>query len=87
MHALIARLFLKSSVAFVSHYIPLLPCLYCSLGPSRSKPEDTSCNESLLNSDIFSPGFGFGSSLITGCLDINHSNSCYMFKETLSAPY
>lgn len=73
----------KSKVSLVSHYILQPPCLYCWC-PLGSKPGDTSCNESLLNSDIFSPGFGFGSSLVRCSLAINHTNSYYMCTETLS---
>lgn len=63
--------FFKSEVSLVSHYILKLPCLYCWC-PSGCKPGDTSCNESLLNADIFSPGFGFGSSLVRCSLTANH---------------
>lgn len=57
----------ECEVSLVSLYILQQPFLYCWC-PCGSELGDTSCNESLLNADIFSLGYGFGELIKSGVL-------------------
>lgn len=73
---------LKSEVSWVSHHILQQLCLYCWC-PWGSKLGDTSCNESLLNADIFGPGFGFGeliNQVISYCKPPSHQRLLQVHK-------